>query len=87
MPSPQNTRDQDPELAPVVRHLRELGRKVERADEVRRDARAARRQVAADAFRAGMSWRRIAEHGNYGTAQAAQQDVTNNSPLRRRSTD
>jgi hypothetical protein len=71
----------------VVRRLKTLGDKVERVDEARQLARASRRQAAAEAFEAGISWRRIAEYGRYGTAQAAQQDVTNKTALRRRSTD
>ena len=87
VPSPPNNRDLDPDVAPVVKRLRSAGEKVERVDEARQVARASRRQVAAEAYEAGISWRRIAEYGHYGTAQAAQQDVTNKTTLRRRSTD
>ncbi len=87
MPSPPNTRHQDPDVAPVVERLKSLGEEVELADELRQLARAARRQLAAEAFELGVSWRRIAEFGGYGTAQAAQQDVTNKSSMRRRSGD
>lgn len=87
MPSPPNTRHQDPDVAPLVRKLEASGKKVERADEARNLARATRRQIAAEAFEAGISWRRIAEYGRYGTAQAAQQDVTHQTMLGRRSTD
>ncbi len=87
VPSPPNNRDLDPDVAPVVKRLKSAGEKVERVDEARQLARATRRQAAAEAFQAGISWRRIAEYGRFGTAQAAQQDVTNKTTLRRRSTD
>jgi hypothetical protein len=84
MPSPRNTRDEDPDVAAVVKRLTTSGVKVERANEARQDARAYRRSAAAEAFASGISWRRIAELGHYGTAQAAQQDVTSNPLLNRR---
>jgi hypothetical protein len=87
MPSPLNIRDLDPDVAPLVSRLKASGKKVENADDVRRAARAARRQLATESFEAGISWRRIAEYGRYGTPQAAQQDVTNNITPGRRSTD
>lgn len=87
MPSPPNIRDQDPDVAPLVIGLKASGKKVEHADEVQRAARATRRQLATESFKAGISWRRIAEFGRYGSPQAAQQDVTNNGAPGRRSTD
>jgi len=45
------------------------------------------RRAAVEAFAAGISWRRIAEYAGYGSAQAAQQDVTSESALTRRSSD
>jgi hypothetical protein len=87
VPSPPNTRDQDPEVAPIVKQLATSGEKVEEVEEIRQSARATRRQLAAQAFEVGISWRRIAEYGRYGSAQAAQQDVTSKVSLTRRSTD
>ena len=84
MPSPRNTRDEDPDVASIVKRLSASGAKVERADEARQVARTSRRSAAAEAFASGISWRRIAELGHYGTAQAAQQDVTSNSTMNRR---
>ena len=87
MPSPRNTRDEDPDVARVVQDLRSSGGKVLEIEAARQVARTARRKVAAEAFAAGISWRRIAEYAGYGSAQAAQQDVTNRSALNRRSGD
>ncbi len=87
MPSPVNTRHLDPEVALLVQELKESGGRVEEADEARQIARIARRQVAEAAFASGISWRTIAELGRYGSAQAAQQDVTNNTSPGRRSGD
>ena len=87
MPSPRNTRDEDPELAAVVAELRVLGHKVMEIEHERKVARDARRKAAADAFAAGVSWRKIADLAGYGSAQAAQQDVTTKSSLNRRSGD
>jgi hypothetical protein len=87
MPSPPNTRHEDPDVAPLVKRLEASGKKVARVDEERNVARATRRQIAAEAFEAGISWKRIAAYGGYGTAQAAQQDVTHKTMLGRRSTD
>jgi hypothetical protein len=87
MPSPPNTRDQEPEVAPLVARLLDSGAEVEAVEATRQAARVTRREAAAAAFAAGISWRRIAELGRYGTAQAAQQDVTSKTSLNRRSTD
>ena len=84
MPSPRNTRDEDPALAQIVKSLRSSGAKVTQIEDTRRVARAARRDVAARAFAAGISWRRIADYAGYGSAQAAQQDVNINSSMNRR---
>jgi hypothetical protein len=87
VPRPLNNRDEDPEVAFVVKHLKESRLQVARIEAERRAARAARRQAAVNAFEAGISWRRIAEYAGYGSAQAAQQDVSNESSLNRRSGD
>jgi hypothetical protein len=87
MPRPPNTRDEDPEVALVVKKLKESQVKVARIEKDRQAARAQRRHVAVEAFAAGISWRRIAEYAGYGSAQAAQQDVTSESSLTRRSSD
>jgi hypothetical protein len=87
MPRPPNTRDEDPEVALVVKKLKESQVNVARIEKERRAARSQRRQVAVEAFAAGISWRRIAEYAGYGSAQAAQQDVTSESSLSRRSGD
>lgn len=87
MPSSRNTRDEDPELAAVVNELQAAGMRVVQIEQERKVARAARRKAAAEAFSAGVSWRKIADYASYGSAQAAQQDVTTNSTLNRRSGD
>jgi hypothetical protein len=87
MPSPRNTRDEDPDLARVVKKLRASGLKVAQVEQARQLARASRREVAAQAFVSGISWRRIAEYAGYGSAQAAQEDVTSKSLMNRQSSD
>jgi hypothetical protein len=87
MPRPPNTRDEDPEVALVVKKLKESQVNVARIEKERQAARFQRRQAAVEAFAAGISWRRIAEYAGYGSAQAAQQDVTSESALTRRSSD
>jgi hypothetical protein len=87
VPSPPNLRHHDPDVASVVERLRAAGAEVLALDEARGAARAARRAVAASAFEAGISWRAIAELSGYGSAQAAQQDVTNVATPHRRSGD
>lgn len=87
MPSPRNTRDEDPELASLVEELRASGLSVIQIEHDRKVVRTARREAAAKAFAAGVSWRKIADLGGYGSAQAAQQDVTTKSVLNRRSGD
>ncbi|HEY5273374.1 MAG TPA: hypothetical protein VIJ34_09085 [Acidimicrobiales bacterium] len=87
MPRPPNTRDEDPEVALVVKKLKESQVNVARIEKERQVARSQRRQAAVEAFAAGISWRRIAECAGYGSAQAAQQDVTSESSLTRRSGD
>jgi len=87
MPRPPNTRNEDPEVALVVRKLEDAQVNVARIEEHRRAVRSERRQAAVEAFAAGISWRRIAEYAGYGSAQAAQQDVTSESSLTRRSSD
>ena len=87
MPRPPNTRDEEPEVAIVVKKLKESGAKVSRIERDRQAARASRRQIAVEAFAAGISWRRIAEYAGYGSAQAAQQDVTSEQAMTRRSGD
>jgi hypothetical protein len=79
MPRPQNTRDEDPEVALVVKKLKKSQVNVARIEK--------ERQAAVEAFAAGISWRRIAEYAGYGSAQAAQQDVTSESSMTRRSSD
>jgi hypothetical protein len=87
MPRPPNTRDEDPEVALVVKKLKDSNLNVARIEKERQVARASRREAAVEAFAAGISWRRIAEFAGYGSAQAAQQDVTSESALTRRSGD
>jgi hypothetical protein len=87
MPRPPNTRDEDPDVALVVKKLKDSKVNVARIEKERVAARARRRKAAVEAFAAGISWRRIAEYAGYGSAQAAQQDVTSESPLARRSSD
>lgn len=87
MPRPPNTRDEDPEVALVVKKLKESQVNVARLEKERQAARSQRRQAAVEAFAVGISWRRIAEYAGYGSAQAAQQDVTSESSLTRRSSD
>jgi hypothetical protein len=87
MPRPPNTRDEDPEVALVVKKLKESKVSVARIEKERQATRARRRAAAVEAFAAGISWRRIAEYAGYGSAQAAQQDVTSESSLNRRSSD
>ena len=87
MPRPRNTRDEEPDVALVVKKLKESGAKVIRIERDRQVARASRREVAIEAFAAGISWRRIAEYAGYGSAQAAQQDVTSEQSMTRRSGD
>jgi hypothetical protein len=87
MPRPPNTRDEDPEVALVVKKLKKSRVDVVRIEKERQVARSERRQAAVEAFDAGISWRRIAEYAGYGSAQAAQQDVTSESSLTRRSSD
>jgi hypothetical protein len=87
MPRPLNTRDEDPEVALVVWKLKESQANVARIEEHRQAARSQRRQAAVEAFAAGISWRRIAEYGGYGSAQAAQQDVASESSSTRRTSD
>jgi hypothetical protein len=87
MPRPPNTRDEDPEVALVVEKLKESQVDVARIEKERQTARSQRRQAAVEAFAAGISWRRIAEYAGYGSAQAAQQDVTSETSLTRRSSD
>jgi hypothetical protein len=87
MPRPPNTRDEDPEVALVVKKLKESRVRVGRIEKERQAARSQRRATAVEAFAAGISWRRIAEYAGYGSAQAAQQDVTSESSLNRRSSD
>jgi hypothetical protein len=87
MPRPPNTRDEDPEVALVVKRLKESQVNVARIEKERQAARSQRREAAVEAFAAGISWRRIAEYAGYGSAQAAQQDVTSESAVTRRSSD
>jgi hypothetical protein len=87
MPRPPNTRDEDPEVALVVKKLKESKVSVAQIEKERQATRARRREAAVEAFAAGISWRRIAEYAGYGSAQAAQQDVTSESSLNRRSSD
>jgi hypothetical protein len=87
MPRPRNTRDEEPGVAVVVKKLKESGARVNSTDKDRQLARAMRREIGFEAFAAGISWRRVAEYAGYGSAQAAQQDVTSEQSTTRRSGD